>query len=1187
MNRKQSRIEQRQARPAPPPARDWFFAAVQHHQAGHLHEAERLYRQVLAADPRHADSLHLLGVIAYQLGRHDAAVDLIGRAIAINAAMDAYHCNLGNALKDLGRLDEAISSYRRALDLKPDFPEAHNNLGNALRETGRLDEAMASYRRALAHRPDFPDARNNLGNLLADEGRVDEAIACFRRALDLRPDHPDAHNNLGNLLKRQGRLDEAIAHFRTALAHRPAFTEAHSNLGGALKEKGRFDEAVTQFRTALDLRPDVPEVIYNLGDTLRDLGQLEAAADCFNQVLRLRPDDPEAHNDLGITLQDLGRLDEAAACYRCALELRPDFPIVHTNLATVLLAQGELAAGWQAFERRWQTPQLAGGRRDLPQPQWRGEPAEGRTLLIHAEQGFGDTLQFCRYAVPAAERGLLVILEVPKPLVRLLGSLPGNAQVVARGEALPAFDLHCPMMSMPLALGTTLETIPAAVPYLHADQAQAEAWRARLAAMATGGLRAGLVWAGNPRSHAPALSIVDRRRSISADLLAPLFDVPGVHFFSLQKEGPAAPAEFPLTDVMSEMGDFADTASLVANLDLVISVDTAVAHLAAALGKPVWLLDRFDACWRWLTGRDDSPWYPGLRIFRQPRPGDWPSVIERVQAELRLLAGDRAPSGGGPAVVSRPAGALRGEATATDAVAAAHHAGLGRLHAQQGRLEQAIGCFRRAIALKPDLPEAHNDLGVALREQGRLDEAVTCFRRALDLAPDIPQVHFNLSNALAYQGRPDEAAAGYRRAIELRPDYADAHNNLGNLLREQGRLEEALACYRRAVQARPDHPGGHNNLGNMLMRLGRPEEALPCFRRAVALGPDYPDAHFNLARLLLAQGELAEGWQEFEWRWQTPDLIECRRSFAQPQWRGEPAAGRTLLIHAEQGFGDTLQFCRYARLAAERGLRVILEVPKPLVRLLRSLAGVDRVLAQGEALPPFDLHCPMLSLPLALGTTLATIPGTTPYLRADDSQIAAWRARLDALANQGLRIGLVWAGSARQHLPNAAAIDRRRSMAPELLAPLFDVPGLQFFSLQKDGPAAPPHFRLIDVMSEMTDFADTAALVENLDLVISVDTAVAHLAAALGRPVWLLDRFDPCWRWLIGRRDTPWYPTLRLFRQPEPGNWASVIEEVRAELHLLAAGRAPAVLAPPGGAASDSPAALTTHAIALREQGRL
>jgi len=359
---------------------------------------------------------------------------------------------------------------------------------------------------------------------------------------------------------------------------------------------------------------------------------------------------------------------------------------------------------------------------------------------------------------------------------------------------------------------------------------------------------------------------------------------------------------------------------------------------------------------------------------------------------------------------------------------------------------------------------------------------------------------------------------------------------------EMGRHDLAAASLHEAIAINPAPAPYHAALGNALRELGRLDEAIASYRKAITLTPELIDAHYNLSTTLLLRGELQAGWTEFEWRWKTEYLIMAQRSFTQPQWAGEPARGRTLLIHAEQGLGDSLQFCRYATLAARRGLRVILEVQAPLVRLLRNLPGVERVMARGEALPDFDLHCPMMSLPLACATTIETIPQSAAYLRADPAQVEAWRKRLDAMPPLGPRIGLVWAGSA------TLTIDLRRSINPEKLAPLVRLPGLHFVSLQKIGPAAPADFRLTDFMADMNDFADTAALIANLDLVISVDTAVAHLAAALGKPVWMLDRFDHCWRWLTGRRDSPWYPTLRLYRQPRRGDWDSVLAEVVRDL---------------------------------------
>jgi Flp pilus assembly protein TadD len=480
-------------------------------------------------------------------------------------------------------------------------------------------------------------------------------------------------------------------------------------------------------------------------------------------------------------------------------------------------------------------------------------------------------------------------------------------------------------------------------------------------------------------------------------------------------------------------------------------------------------------------------------------------------------------------------------------------------HHQAGKLTEAVPAYRRALALHPAYPEAWQNLGSVLSDLGRPEEAIPCLQRALSLRPDYPMAQLNLGNALWATNCPEAAIAAYRSAIALRPDFAEAHHCLAILLGAVGaadaRLDEAIASVRRALALQPGYAEAHNTFGNLLRTAGRTAEAVPCYRRAIALAPGYPDAHFNLGMALLALGDFEAGWRDYEWRWRTPQMMGAVRRFPAPQWQGEPAEGRRVLIHAEQGAGDALQFCRYAPLLAERGFHVILEVPKTLARLCRSLAGVAEIALRGEPLPAFDLHVPMLSLPLILGTTLATIPRSVPYLAAEPALVAAWRARLDPVIGPGrLRVGLAWAGDPSLHLPARAAMDRRRSLAPARLAPLFEIAGVQFVSLQKGGPPMPGEFPLIEEMSHAEDYAETAALLATLDLVIAVDTSVAHLAGALGQPVWLLDRFDPDWRWLIGRRDSPWYPTLRIYRQPRAGDWESVLAEVVRDLSLRAGG---------------------------------
>jgi Tetratricopeptide repeat len=438
-------------------------------------------------------------------------------------------------------------------------------------------------------------------------------------------------------------------------------------------------------------------------------------------------------------------------------------------------------------------------------------------------------------------------------------------------------------------------------------------------------------------------------------------------------------------------------------------------------------------------------------------------------------------------------------------------------------------------------------------QAGQLPDAERLLRQVLVTAPRHgPALH--LLGVIAYlTERRDLAMDLVKKAVAVSPKDASAHCSLGNLLLQQCRLEEAVTSYRRALRLEPGVAGAVGNLANALFGLRRMDEAQAIYREALTLSPDDPEIHVNLSTLMLARGDMPAGWVEHEWRWKSAHFNRIPRHFTQPQWYGEPAVGKTLLVHAEQGFGDTLHFCRFASQAASRGLRVIVEAPKPLLRLLRSLDGVEKVVLHADALPGFDLHCPMLSLPLALGTTVQTIPNQVPYLRADPHQAATWTSRLTALGTRKPRIGLVWEGGVDKEPQSARAVGRQRSMAPALLAPLFDVPDIQLFSLQKDGTRAPAAFQLHDFMNEMTDFADTAALAENLDLIISIDTSMVHLAGALGKRVWLMDRFLPCWRWMVGGNDNLWYPTLRLYRQRVPGVWISVIAEVARDLRTFAA----------------------------------
>jgi tetratricopeptide (TPR) repeat protein len=461
------------------------------------------------------------------------------------------------------------------------------------------------------------------------------------------------------------------------------------------------------------------------------------------------------------------------------------------------------------------------------------------------------------------------------------------------------------------------------------------------------------------------------------------------------------------------------------------------------------------------------------------------------------------------------------------------------------RLDEALASYDEALVRRPDYPEALNNRGNTLQSLDRPEEALASFDRALALNPGFAGALNNRGNSLLSLKRPAEALASFDRALALRPDDAAALHNRGNALESLDRPEEALASFDRALALRPEYADALNNRGNALRTLNRPREALASFDRALAIRPDYPDAHWNSGLASLLLGDFARGWPEYEWRWQVPALRQPVRPFGQPRWHGaEPLVGRTIFVYAEQGLGDTIHFCRYARLLAARGARVVLEVQPALKALLKELAGVHTLISRGEALPEFAFQCPLLSLPLAFRTDLGSIPAEPHYLVPDQQRVQAWQTRLGM--RTGMRVGLVWAGNPT--LGN----DRTRSVSLQMLTRLA-IPGVHLISLQKelrdgDREFLAAHPEIFHLGDELTDFADTAAVMASLDLVISVDTAAAHLAGALGRPVWILQRFAPDFRWLLDREDSPWYPSARLFRQPRFGDWDSVIDQLALAL---------------------------------------
>ena len=648
------------------------------HQEGQFSKAQMLYVQVLAEQPDHFDALQLLGTLSAQIGQHASALDFLDQALRIQPDHAACHANRGNALKALKRPHDALASYARALALRPNYAQAFSNRGNVLMDLHRNEEALASFDQAIGIKPDHVEAYSNRGNVLMKLTRLPDAVDSFRRAIAIAPNYAKAHCNLGNALKAMGqlpkalasyaralelepnyamahancsvvlhelnRLDDALAACDRAIALDPAYAQAHSNRGNVLKALHRYEDAMVSYDQAIALQPDYAQAYSNRGISLQELNRFEEALQSYDKAIELAPNLESAYSNRGNVLRDLLRVDEALRSFDRAVELQPDFATAYWNKSLALLLAGDYAQGWALHEWRWKSGKMQAKARRFSETLWTGqEDIANASVLLHAEQGLGDIIQFCRYAALLKQRGARVILEAPKTLMPLLHSLQGVDLLVEFGQALPPFDFQCPLMSLPLACGTRIDSIPSAGAYLRAPEDKVRYWRSRLTAHTS--LRVGLVWNGGFRPDQSELWSTNARRNIPLETISRALGPVRADFFSLQKGEPAESEIFKREHVFwpegnfynyaNELHDFADTAALIANLDLVVAVDTSTAHLAAAMGKPTWILNRFDTCWRWLLDRNDSPWYDAVTLYRQDQHRSWEPVLRRVVHDLK------------------------------------------------------------------------------------------------------------------------------------------------------------------------------------------------------------------------------------------------------------------------------------------------------------------------------------------------------------------------------------------------------------------------------------------------------------------------------------------------------------------------------------------------------------------------
>ncbi len=643
-----------------------FLSGTLNLQQGNFDVACMLFRKVLELNPDLAMAYGNLGIALFESGKIDEAIKCYRKAIILEPDYADTHFNLGNALKVQSKLEDAVICYKQAIELKPKDTDLYVNLGNALREDGKLNEAIEYYRKASELNPDNAGFQCNLGAALQESGKVDDAIVCYKQAITINPNYAMAHSNLGSVFQEKDKPEDAITNYKKAITLKPDYAEAYNNLGSSLQGLGKLDEAVAYHNKAISLIPDYAEAYNNLGIALLELGKPDEAVECHNKAIALKPSYAAAHNNLGTALMEQCKFDAAIASYKKGIELNPDYAEAYNNLGTVLKESGEpsdaiasyklaielnphyaqahlnmafallltenFKKGWQEYE--WRLRIKGCTPKTTRKPMWDGSPLNGKSILVYTEQGLGDSIQFIRYIPMVKEQGGRVIVECQQSLHSLFRNCDGIDEIkkITPDTKSPAqFNAHVPLLSLPGIFDVNMDLIPPNVPYIKSDPVLMSKWRTKLDH--DNNFKIGIVWAGNPKHKN------DRNRSCSLKNFEHLTDISGLTLFSLQK-GPASvetknpPNGIKIIDLENELNDFADTAAVIDNLDLIISVDTSVAHLAGAIGKPVWVLLPFIPDWRWFLKRNDSPWYPNMRLFRQHKLHDWKGVFEQVKKAL-------------------------------------------------------------------------------------------------------------------------------------------------------------------------------------------------------------------------------------------------------------------------------------------------------------------------------------------------------------------------------------------------------------------------------------------------------------------------------------------------------------------------------------------------------------------------
>jgi tetratricopeptide (TPR) repeat protein/ADP-heptose:LPS heptosyltransferase len=1064
----------------------------------------------------------------------------------------------------------------------------------------------------------------------------------------------DSHAQRAKALARakQGQLQEATRIYEGLIQAGLANDKDIANCGALCNMQERFQAGEHYARLAIQINPSNASAHNSLGNALREQGDVEHAIQHHRQAIILEPEHAGMHYSLAKAEAARGSISAAIKSYKTAIALKSDYLEAQYNLSMAELLQGNYREGWISYETRFLRKH---GMRTLcaqpPCRRWQGESSQdGESLALISEQGLGDTLQFMRYSPVLRRMGFDVSFCAPKRLHDLIISSGIHEAPI---DAKQANRLHTgywtPLLSVARYLHVTPDNVITNQTYIKAPDSLIKQWAQILAEGEQP--RVAIHWQGNPEAERTSL----KGRSLPLEAFAPIARSANIRLVSLQKGYGSEQLEHcsfrdcfvKCQPQVDQAWSFLDTAAIIANCDLVISSDSALAHLAAGMGKSTWLLLHRVPDWRWGLEGDTSIWYPSMRLFRQQNAGCWPEVIEGVQAALQQRYRER-PILQQPAVpeaiqrlheriennhaawdeynelaafyaeqqqwhkahailskaiertcdhsevhknmglACKQLGDLNGAITHTrkalslvpndceahfrlgllltsagnidaamesyraavtiDPNNAAYHNNLGNLLLQKGETEQALSSYITSASLRPEHAQSHYNVGNAHRLTGNMKAAEAAYRRAISLRPDHQPSHYNLALTLHEQGTLTQAIQEYTAAIRLDPEHAKSHFALGNALNEAGNLEAAAKSYELARKLNPDHQETHNNLGNVLRDMGQVEAAISCYQDAIKLGGNEAGLKNNLGIAFLQAQHYQVGWEYYESRLDDVHTGLLNTIPRGPRWRGEPLGDKdSLLVVSEQGLGDTLQFIRYVPILRQKGFEISLSIPEKLHGLIQVSGLHPSPISPAEGCAaPASPWIALLSLAKHLGVRPDRPICSASYLSCNATMVKHWQRKLRD-ERQPI-VGINWQGNP----DTEKRILRGRSLNLETFKPLAERTNVRFLSLQKGFGSEQLQtcsfvHRFVSCQHDISktwDFLNTAAIIANCDLIITSDTAVAHLAGGMGKPTWLLLHHVPDWRWGLHGESTFWYPSMRLFRQQERGNWAEVMQRV-------------------------------------------